>query len=173
MNGALHGLVWRRLDAADAAQYRALRLEGLRLFPHAFRSDYEEAAALPAILSATRLSAKGDYWLGVFDGGKLAGAVGLRTQQGRKVRHVAELIGMVVAPAWQGRGVGRLLVAQLIAQARALGHIRQIQLTVTDGNAAAEKLYASFGFEQYGLEREAIEIDGAFYAKQLRQLFLK
>jgi RimJ/RimL family protein N-acetyltransferase len=168
----MSSLLCRRLTADDARQYGALRLDGLRLFPESFRSDFGEAMALPAILTQTRLTAKGDWWFGVFDGDRLLGACGLRTQDGRKIRHVAELIGMIVAPAAQGKGVGRMLVARVIEQARELGFVRQIKLTVTDGNAAAERLYASFGFEQFGLERDAIAIEGRYYAKQYRQLFL-
>jgi RimJ/RimL family protein N-acetyltransferase len=64
-------------------------------------------------------------------------------------------------------------VAHLLDFARSLGHIEQVQLTVNEGNEKAERLYDAFGFKQFGLEREAILIDGKYYAKQHRQLIFE
>ncbi|MFL6673132.1 MAG: GNAT family N-acetyltransferase [Massilia sp.] len=164
--------VVRQLGAADAPGYRALRLEGLRAFPHAFRPDYEEALAQPLSWAEQRLAAPGEYWFGAFDGDELVGAIGLRTQEGRKLRHAATLSALVVDPRRQAQGIGGTLVAYLIGFARSLGHIRQVGLTVHEGNTRAERLYDGFGFEQFGLERDAFLLDGKYYAKQHRQLFL-
>jgi ribosomal protein S18 acetylase RimI-like enzyme len=166
-------IVVRQLGAPDAPCYRALRLEGLRAFPHAFRPDYGEALAQPLAWTEKRLSTPGEYWFGAFDGEQLLGAVGLRTQEGKKIRHVATLAALAVDANRHGQGIGSKLVAHLVDFARSLGHIRQIQLTVSEGNSRAERLYDAFGFEQFGLERDAFALDGQYYAKQHRQLFLK
>ncbi|MDQ2780698.1 MAG: GNAT family N-acetyltransferase, partial [Pseudomonadota bacterium] len=39
----------------------------------------------------------------------------------------------------------------------------QITLSVTAGNAAAERLYAAFGFVRCGLLPRALEIDGVYH----------
>ena len=78
----------------------------------------------------------------------------------------------MVDPARQRRGIASALVAHLIGFARSLGFIRQITLTVIDGNAAAIGLYERFGFRQFGLEPDAFLHDGQYYAKQHRQLSL-
>jgi len=171
--GAPARIVVRQLGVADAPRYRALRLDGLRHFPHAFRPDYEEALAQPLAWSESRLGAHGKYWFGAFDGADLVGAVGLRTLDGRKIRHVARLVALTVDARRQRQGIGRSLVAHLIEHARELGFIRQVQLTVSDGNERAERLYDAFGFERFGLERDAFFHDGSYHAKQHRQLFLK
>ena len=162
----------RRLGPADAAQYRAVRLMGLRAFPHAFRPALEEAQAQPLAWAEKRLATKGEYWFGAFDGIELIGAICLRTQEGIKVRHSASLSALVVDPQRQRQGIGAALVAHLIEVARSLGFIRQITLTVTDGNTAAERLYERFGFRQFGLEPDAFLHDGKYYARQHRQLSL-
>ena len=166
----------RRLGSADAAQYRALRLAGLRAFPHAFRPAVEEALEQPLSWAEKRLATKGEYWFGAFDARfddtELVGAICLRTQDGRKIRHSASLNALVVDPTRQREGIGAALVAYLIAFARELGFIRQLTLTVIDGNAAAIGLYERFGFRQFGLEPDAFLHDGAYYAKQHRQLTL-
>jgi ribosomal protein S18 acetylase RimI-like enzyme len=166
------GVDVRPLTVADAASWRALRLEALRAFPHAFRSDYEEALAQPLAWAERRLSTPGDHFFGAFVGDELVGAIFLRTEEGRKIRHSAELKALVVDPARQARGIGSTLVAHLVDFARSLGYIHQVRLTVSDGNTRAERLYDAFGFRQFGLERDAFLLDGKYCAKQHRQLFL-
>jgi ribosomal protein S18 acetylase RimI-like enzyme len=172
-NSANASLTLRQLGPADAAQYRALRLAGLRAFPHAFRPDYEEALAQPPAWAEKRLAEPGDIFFGAFDGGELLGAICLRTQDGKKIRHAAELKALVVDPGRQARGIGSALVAHLIEFSRSLGYIRQLTLTVIDGNTRAERLYDSFGFRQFGLEPDAFLHDGRYVAKQHRQLLLE
>ena len=165
-------LTIRQLTPADASAYRALRLAGLRAFPHAFRPDYEEALAQPLSWAERRLAVAEDSFFGAFDGDALVGSICLRTQEGRKNSHSAELKALVVDPARQRRGIGRALVAHLLAHARAQGGIRQVTLTVIDGNTNAERLYDAFGFRQFGLEPDAFLFDGRYHAKQHRQLIL-
>jgi ribosomal protein S18 acetylase RimI-like enzyme len=162
----------RRLGPADAERYRALRLAGLRAFPHAFRSAVEEAQAQPLSWTEARLEKAGEYWFGAFDGHELVGAICLRTQDGIKTRHSASLNALVVDPLRQRQGIGAALVAHLVDFACSLEFIRQITLTVHDGNTAAEGLYERFGFRQFGLEPDAFLRDGQYYAKQHRQLIL-
>ena len=162
----------RRLGPADAARYRALRLAGLRAFPHAFQPAVEEALAQPLAWATARLSRAGDYWFGAFLGAELAGAICLRLQEGGKIRHSASLNALVVDPQRQRQGIGAALVAHLIERARSLGFVRQITLTVIDGNAAAVGLYERFGFRQFRLEPDAFLHEGRYYARQHRQLSL-
>ena len=162
----------RRLGPADAAQYRALRLAGLRAFPHAFRPSVEEALAQPLSWAEQRLSNAGEYWFGAFDGAQLVGAICLRTQDGHKIRHTASLNALVVDPERQRAGIGAALVAHLIEAAHALGHIRQITLTVIAGNTAAAALYERYGFVQFGLEPDAFLHGDIYCAQQHRQLSL-
>jgi len=167
----------RQLGPADAAQYRALRLAGLRAFPHAFQPAVEEALAQPLAWAEARLSKAGEYWFGAFDGAQLdsaemVGALCLRMQEGAKIRHSASLNALVVDPRRQREGIAAALVGHLVGFARALGHVRQITLTVNDGNTAAIGLYERFGFRQFGLEPDAFLHDGQYYAKQHRQLSL-
>lgn len=62
-------------------------------------------------------------------------------------------LGMWVAPAWRGRGVGSELVAAAIDYARAHDAYK-ISLEVWPHNAAAIALYEKFGFEREGYLRK-------------------
>jgi ribosomal-protein-alanine N-acetyltransferase len=59
---------------------------------------------------------------------------------------VADVMTMAVAPAAQGRGVGRRLLDELVARAEADG-AAYLMLEVRDDNAAARNLYETSGFE--------------------------
>jgi RimJ/RimL family protein N-acetyltransferase len=45
-------------------------------------------------------------------------------------------------------------------------------LTVTDGNPAATRLYESVGFRSFGIEPDAIRVEGHSYAKNHMHLDL-
>jgi ribosomal-protein-alanine N-acetyltransferase len=60
-----------------------------------------------------------------------------------------ELANIAVVAAYRGRGVGRLLLNDLLERARAAG-VRQLFLEVRVSNEAALRLYASAGFEEVG-----------------------
>jgi ribosomal-protein-alanine N-acetyltransferase len=59
---------------------------------------------------------------------------------------VADVMTMAVAPAARGQGVGRRLLAELVARAEG-DHAAYLMLEVRADNEAARKLYASSGFE--------------------------
>jgi RimJ/RimL family protein N-acetyltransferase len=58
-------------------------------------------------------------------------------------------IGMMVAAAWRGRGVGTALVAAAIEWARGRG-LHKLTLSVFPHNEAAIALYRKFGFVEEG-----------------------
>jgi [ribosomal protein S18]-alanine N-acetyltransferase len=64
----------------------------------------------------------------------------------------AHLLNLSVAAARQRRGHGRAFLAHLLAAARDHG-ARVLFLEVRPSNAAAQRLYATFGFEQIGVRR--------------------
>lgn len=59
---------------------------------------------------------------------------------------VADVMTMAVAPAAQGRGLGRRLLAELVARAEGDG-AAYLMLEVRDDNPAARHLYETRGFE--------------------------
>ena len=76
-------------------------------------------------------------------------------------RHVLEVQGLAVDPAFAGRGVGRLLVEAAITEARRRG-ARKLSLRVLGGNARARSLYERCGFEVEGILREEFFLEGQF-----------
>ena len=151
--------VLRVLGVEDAALFRDIRLEALRLSPESFGSSYAAEAARPLEFFAGRLA--GSTVFGAFVGESLLGIAGFRQHDGLKEQHKAMLLGMYVRPAARGTGLGTRLVAAVLDHAR--GRVEQLQLAVVAGNEAAYRLYAAAGFVQYGLERNALKQDGRYW----------
>ena len=169
LSGAAASVLVRRLGPADAPAYHALRVRGLAEYPLAFTSSAEEEAARPLDWSVQRLSdapqRPNDLFLGAFLAGQLQGLVGLQGRYRPKERHNATVVGLFVAPEAGGRGLGRALMTELLNCARARPELLQLDLTVTEGNATAQALYASLGFTVYGVLPNAVRVEGRDYAK--------
>jgi ribosomal protein S18 acetylase RimI-like enzyme len=156
----------RLVTAADAAEFRALRLRGLRENPEAFGSTYADEVDRPVEATAARLAdPAGGFVLGAAAaaGGPLVGVVGCYREVGRKRRHVAVVWGMFVAPEARGRGAGRLLLDAAVARAAAWPGVEQLTLTVVPENAAARALYVARGFRPFGLEPRAMRDEARHY----------
>jgi putative acetyltransferase len=80
--------------------------------------------------------------------GEVVGAAGLHVASGRR-RHVGE-IGVAVAAAHQGKGVGTALLTALLQLADDWLGLRRVELQVVADNARARGLYERFGFEVEG-----------------------
>jgi ribosomal protein S18 acetylase RimI-like enzyme len=146
----------RRLLPRDAALYRDIRLEALRLAPEAFSSTFARESGKGLAWFAARIERAPVF--GAFVDGELVGTAGFFVNPGRKEGHKGGLWGMYVRPAARNRGVGRQLVEAVSDHARQ--HVELLQLTVVSGNEAARRLYASLGFVEYGIEKNALKEGG-------------
>ena len=133
----------RRLVPTDAADYRELMLEAYARHPEAFTSSASERAVLPLSWWQARLDTSplaGQIVMGAFHGEQLAGAAGLQFEQREKARHKAHLFGMYVPHAMRKGGIGKALVLAILEYAQQRAGVKVVQLSVTDGNAAAQGL---------------------------------
>ncbi len=160
----------RMLGPADATLYRSLRLRALREHPDAFTSSYAEERERPVEAAAQRL-ANHAFW-GAYRHAELWGMVGLEREPRARNRHKASVMGMYVAPEARGQGVGRALLDALLRHARVNG-VESLVLTVTEGNTAAQRLYEALGFRSFGVEPDAVRVDGRSHAKNHMHLDLR
>ena len=158
------GIIIRRLAPDDAAAFKTLRMLALQESPAAFASSYEEEKDIPLSTFAERLAYKSDQGrFGAVDGDDLVGVVALGREGMKKLSHKAIIWGMYMTPACRGRGIGKALLQQAIALARAVPDIRQINLVVNASQLGAVRLYESVGFTVFGRERDAGMVDGALH----------
>jgi ribosomal protein S18 acetylase RimI-like enzyme len=161
----------RALGASDVDAYWRIRLDALRLHPEAFASAYEDEVALDHAKVVERFSVPGLIRFGGFAVGSLVGTVGLGVGSGAKVKHKAHLFGMYVDGAHRGTGLARQLVEAVITGAREAGAI-VLNLSVTAGNAPAQRLYRQMGFVVYGVEPRAYKVGDRYYDSELMALDL-
>lgn len=93
--------------------------------------------------------------------GTVIGNIGLE-QFSRIRRSHAGSLGMGVAVAWQGKGVGSKLLAAALDIADNWMNLHRVELSVYNDNEAAIGLYRKFGFETEGLFRDYAVRDGVW-----------
>jgi RimJ/RimL family protein N-acetyltransferase len=158
----------RRLTPEDAAAFQSLRLAGLLAEPAAFGSSHAEEVGQPLEAVAQRLSPQLDRGVfGAFQADRLVGLAALGREGMHKISHKGLLWGMYVAPAARRQGHARALVQAVLGLAREVPGMRQVNLCVNARNAPAIALYAAAGFVCFGLEREALCVDGNWHDEML------
>ena len=163
-----HSIHIRQLTRADAASFRELRLEGLRLNPEAFGSTYEFEKDQPLERYTGWLSTSTIF--GAFQNSQLIGTVSFTQLSGLKDSHKGLLRAMYVRPAARRSGAGRQLVQAIIDHAHS--KVEQLQLAVVCTNEPALRLYQALGFQQYGLEKNALKHNGLYSDEILMSLDL-
>ncbi|WP_350612839.1 GNAT family N-acetyltransferase [Pseudomonas sp. HY7a-MNA-CIBAN-0227] len=93
--------------------------------------------------------------------GEVIGQLGMEQYLRVRQSHVGSL-GMGVAVAWQGKGVGSKLLGAALEVADNWMNLHRVELTVYADNEAAHRLYLKFGFETEGRLRDYALRDGVF-----------
>jgi len=133
-----------RADESDWSAYKQIRLRSLLETPEAYGSSHERELGLTEDEWRAR-AASGRLILARDDEHGVVGtAAGLLGEDGQ-----LDLVGMFVAAEVRGRGCAEMLLDAVVAVARENGATRVV-LTVTDGNVAAERCYARYGFTETG-----------------------
>lgn len=163
----------RSLRKEDALPYRALMLEGYTLAAEAFTSVAEERANEPLTWWERRIEDPNGLSraFGAFDHGVLVGTVAIEYSAKAKTRHKAAIVGLYVSAANRNRGTGLGLMKALIDQTRTRAEVTMLTLTVTEGNAPATRLYASMGFQPFGIEPRAI-FTGTEYKSKIHMFLI-
>jgi ribosomal protein S18 acetylase RimI-like enzyme len=155
----------RILQAGDAADFLAVRLQALREHPEAFGSSLEEEADTKVEQTAEFLgkSLPNNPIFGAFVDDQLVGIINLNRSSRVKTRHRANIGAMYVAPEARKQNLGRALLNEAIEYARSLEGLEDVVLAVTVGNEAARALYVSAGFQSYSIDPRYIHMEGRYY----------
>lgn len=150
----------RALEPGDWEAYNALREEALNEVPTAFGATNTEEVAYRKARFEAMEGHPCNFILGAFAEGSMLGMIGFVRWEKVKIRHKAAIWGMYVRSAAQRQGIGRQLMEAALEKAKRQEGLRQIHLEVNAANVAALRLYEALGFHSYGLEKEAMWVEG-------------
>lgn len=156
-----------QLTAAHAMAYKALMLHAYEHAADSFTSTPQERSfeldswwvkriADPAGLSAV--------W-GTFAETELVGTVSVEYAAKTKTRHKGLIVAMFVRESFRGQGLARKLMHAVVQHGMERQGLRVLQLEVTQGNTAAQRLYQSLGFEPFGVEPMAVWTPDGYRSK--------
>jgi RimJ/RimL family protein N-acetyltransferase len=152
--------------------FHALRLRSVADWPLAIYPTLdEERGRTPEQIRTQIAQTPHQVVYGAYEGGKLVGIAGLRRETLVQVAHKSVLWGVFVHPDQRKGGIARSMLQALFDHARKTG-IEQVHLNVNVDNSRARNLYGSMGFEVYGREPRAMQVDGQFYDEDLMVLHL-
>jgi len=162
----------RALGQADVSQLHSLRLEALMRHPEAFGGDFaREAQMTPDAFAREFLPSAPGAMFGGFAAGQLVGMAGLMVPRSANQRHKGRIFAVYVQPLYRSQRTASRLVDAVIAQARA-GRLLTLTVSVTTGNAPAERVYSTRGFHPIGIVRRSLLVGRQFHDETMMQMDL-
>jgi ribosomal protein S18 acetylase RimI-like enzyme len=154
----------KKLIKHDVDHYRNIRLEALSNNPDSFGTMYAEEVIRTTDDFREKISVdNSSFILGCYGDKDLIGIVPFHQESRIKLRHKAYIRSMYVQPEYRKKGIGKLLLNELIARAKAIKEIEILLLDVITNNFPAKQLYLSFGFQIYGIEKMAYKLNHQYF----------
>ena len=159
--GSPPGLQLRRAQPADAPAF-ARMMSDPAVYAQVLQTPFASTERWRSLLEEQSKAGQPDLHLVAECDGQLVGSAGLHPGGGSLRRRHAMGLGITVAREWQGRGVGRTLMAALCDYADHWAGLLRVELTVYADNLRAQALYRRFGFVEEGRHRAYALRDGEF-----------
>ncbi len=105
-------------------------------------------------------------------GGSLVGSLNLTRSARPQTEHVVH-VGLNVAKAWRGQGVGRTLLTHALEWAKTRSFAERLELEVLENNIPAIRLYEDVGFVKEGTKARAIKREREYLASHVYALVLE
>lgn len=154
----------KKLIKHDASHYRQIRLEALSNDPDSFGTMYAEEVIRTTDDFREKIPVDNNsFVLGCYRDENLIGIVAFHQELRIKLRHKAYIRSMYVQPEYRKKGIGKLLLNDLIARAKNIKEIEILLLDVVTNNLPAKQLYLSFGFQRYGIEKMAYKFNHQYF----------
>jgi L-phenylalanine/L-methionine N-acetyltransferase len=150
----------RRAAARDAAAIARI-MDEPEVQANLLQLPYTSDEVWQARLTEMNTPGKADLLLVAERAGEVVGSAGLHPAPQARRRHTA-MLGISVARATHGQGIGSALMQALCDYADGWAHLLRIELTVFVDNARAIALYRRFGFEHEGTQRAYALRNGAY-----------
>ncbi|HLO55387.1 MAG TPA: GNAT family N-acetyltransferase [Saprospiraceae bacterium] len=174
-------MIIRFLNKQDATFYSQLKKMALQESLYAFSDSFQDEINKSLVDYENEIEMKGvpleKFALGAFsDSNQLIGFVKFTRDQRTKARHRSSLHSLYIAPEYRNIGIAKLLMNELIAQAKLLPDLEQLQLSVIiSPKYSVVKFYELFDFKILGslivddLIIEGNYVDAVNMVKYLKQ----
>jgi ribosomal protein S18 acetylase RimI-like enzyme len=165
----------RQLDSNDAAAYQKVRRHALMDVPQFVGTLAEQDTLSEIEQLQSRMDndeSEGVYRFGYFLNQECVGVAAFTRNLNPKYSHKVFFWGLYILPHYRGRSIGTHLMEHRISLAQTLKGVRFAMLQVTTTNKPARALHARYGFVSWGIEPQALNLNGTFYDVEMMQLDL-
>lgn len=167
----------RILQSDDAVAFRQLRLLSFQESPFGFSESFEDESKRPLSDFEQEVSPIGNppsyYVLGAFDKEELVGFVKFKRDQRSKAQHKSMVHAMYTRSDLRNRGIGKLLMEEVIQRARVMPGLEQIHLWVLHTDRSASGFYQRLGFIPQGpLVKKDLKVGDQYIDAEYLVLYL-
>ncbi|MEH2036598.1 GNAT family N-acetyltransferase [Nostoc sp.] len=167
-------MIVKKLTKYDAEDYRQIRLEALDKNPDSFGTTYQEEVIKTIEQFRDRIPVdNNNFILGCFEDKNLIGIVAFHQESRIKLWHKAYLSSMYVQQEYREKGVGKLLLNELIERPKSINEVEILLLDIVKNNVLAKALYLSLGFQIYGTEKRAYKYNNQYFELEFMCLQIK
>lgn len=161
----------RKLTAADARAYLSIRHRAVLEEPESFSPTIEEEQKKDVAVYEQQLSNPLTATYGIFDNGELVGVTTLEHNPYEKMKHLAQIVGVYLAPEHRGKGYSKALFQFVIDDAHANPQLEQLRLSVVDSMMPAIRLYERAGFEILCHDPKVMKMPDGHYLNELQMIY--
>jgi len=166
-------IIISKLNLNEWEKYKKIRLEALKNEPSSFGMSYEEELKLSDDQWKEKLQKYNDenYSIMLFakDKANLVGMIGAYWVDIEKVKHIGNIFGVYVNPKYRGKGIGKLLMKEILKKLDKMPLIKKIKLGVVTQQIPALRLYEKYGFNKVGKYEKELRVGDEYYDEYLME----
>lgn len=155
-----------KLQLKDWQEQRRLKLAFAKNNPQATCADFKQESKLTDVAWQQYLKDLLDNGSVIFIAkleDKIVGMAGVSREKSPKCHHVAIIFNVYVEEEYQGKGIGKMLIQELMDDTKKDPTLAKFNLDVTTTQESAINLYKRLGFEIVGELKKEYKVNGKFY----------
>lgn len=160
----------RTLTHSDADAYLQIRYRAVKEEPESFLPTYEEEQQRDIAAYEDMLRDPLSTTYGLFVDDELVGVTTLIQHGYEKMKHIAQIVGVYLAPEQRGQGFSKALFEYVVDDAKKHPELEQLRLSVVDTMVPAIKLYERSGFEILCPDPKVMKMPDGKYLNELQMI---